>query len=403
VNIGQLVNKIPTNKLNKESDKLVDSKTLLGVEVEVENYAKAPDSTMELGYWTIKPDNSLRNNGMEFVFTEPLSGADAVRAATWLCSQAKTKDYKISNLCGIHVHMDVRDMDVEIFRTFIATYCITEPLIYNWVGDGRDTNMFCLPWFMADGDLQTISGLIKNPKPQSAKGVLNGLSKYSGLNLNSIPRFGTVEFRMLQTTFNEQRIIDWMNIILSLKKHAVAPGNTPEKVCGEIKALGAYATACKIFGYTLANRMWYPKYAKDAISLGLTTADWFLETAKDMFLKDKPKGSIFEWTSLNKLKGKDLTEEGEHTGLKLWTKSMEGKFATVKKDLKRPLKKSLEAYADLYTKPAPTASVSVQLFAQQQTALAQAQAQLTAIANGTPAPPQISGWDFLDDDLTTGP
>lgn len=322
--IGHIVNKIPLVKQNKETDELIDSTTLLGVEIEVERYHKPYDlNHIYAGYWTAKKDDSLRNNGMEMVFAEPLSGADAISAVRWICKQAETCKWAISKLTGLHVHVDIRNLELEQFRNFCAVYSLTEPLIYHWIGRGRYENMFCLPWYMAETDLKTISRIVKEGEadPARARQFLESISKYSGCNINAVHKFGTAEFRMMETTFDAARIIDWLNILLSLKKYAMMEGVTPQTMCEKIKNHGAWAFAYGVFGHALTAKMWYENYNIDAIGQGMVTCDWFLDNVKDLKLKGLAPGVQLDWARIANLTEQSSAKtehKGEHEGLKKW-------------------------------------------------------------------------------------
>lgn len=316
--IGHIVNKIPLVKQNKSAPQLIDSNTLLGVEIEVESYLKPYDiGHTYAGYWTAKEDNSLRNHGMEMVFAEPLSGIDVINAITWLFEQATLKGWKISKLTGAHVHVDIRDLELDQFKNFCAVYALTEPLIYNWVGRSRFENMFCLPWHTAEADLKSIAKVAREGEadPKRAKTFLEGLSKYSGLNLNAAYKFGTAEFRMLETTFDLARFIDWLNILLSLKMYAVQTGITPETMCDRIKKHGAWAFGHQVFGLNLITKMWYSDYDTDVVGLGMPTCDWFLDNVKDLQLKGKPPGEQLNWIRITRLSNNsDDSLKGTHKG-----------------------------------------------------------------------------------------
>jgi hypothetical protein len=278
--VGQIVNKMPTPRLSKEDSQLVDSSTLLGIEVEVEKCTKyLPETDTCASYWTMHEDNSLRDNGREFVFSEPLYGADVVQAVKYLCDQAKAKKWAISERTGLHVHIDVRNMDVDKFRNFNTLYAITEKIIYNWVGDGRERNIHCLPWFIADLDLDII-GEIFTKSPTHAQSVIKNLNRYAGWNLASLTKFGTVEARHLKTTFDFERIMTWLNILLSLKKAALKWEGTADQLIKEAKVLGGYGMLTRVFGYTLSQKLWYQDLEVEMKEYGIPTALHFLATSK---------------------------------------------------------------------------------------------------------------------------
>jgi len=277
--VGRIVNKLPVQQLRQHDDSLVDSDTLLGVEVEVENCPKTSNTKDPEGlYWAAKEDHSLRNNGMEFVFAEPLFGADVVRALHYICNKATNNKWAISERTGIHVHVDVRNMELEKFQNMCILYALTEHLIYEWIGDRRDRNIHCLPWYAADADLERICMLFNSEQPLALEAVRN-LNRYAGLNLNSLASFGTAEFRQLKTTFDVKRILTWINILLSLKKAAVAWQGSSADLLKEVRLLGAHAFCSRIFG-PLLEELWTPDFAKTCFTIGTPTALFLLENSK---------------------------------------------------------------------------------------------------------------------------
>jgi hypothetical protein len=273
--IGQIVDKIPAAHLRKAHPDLTDSETLLGVEVEVEGCSKSlPASKKETGYWLSKEDNSLREGGREFVFAEPLFGADVVAAIDFLTQEATEKKWKISERTGIHVHVDMRSVELEKFQNFCVLYSLVEPLLYNWIGDNRDRNIHCLPWYFADGDIDHIADIFANHK--TAVTTIKNLNRYSGLNLNSLLSFGTAEFRQLKTTFSRKRIIDWINIILSIKQAALAWQGTPEQLIPEMRTLGAHGFATRVFK-SLTPLLWYPEFSRNFIGLSIPVAEYLVK------------------------------------------------------------------------------------------------------------------------------
>lgn len=278
--VGQVVDKMPSAHLRRADSRLIDSETLIGVEIEVEGCSrKLPNTRSESGYWTPKEDHSLREGGMEFVFTEPLFGADVVAAINFLCDQALALRYKISERTGIHVHMDTRGMEVEKFQNFCILYALTERLLYNWVGDKRESNIHCLPWYMADGDLGSIGAIFKNPK--EAPAIIKNINRYSGLNLNCLLTFGSAEFRQLKTTFDPKRILDWINIILSLKQAGEAWAGTPDQLIREMRLLGAFGFTSKVFRDQV-HKLWYPDFSQHFLGTGIPVATQLIEGSRNI-------------------------------------------------------------------------------------------------------------------------
>lgn len=112
---------------------------LIGMEVEVERTSPA----VKVMYWTNKEDNSLRNNGREFV-TEIVP---AVWAPFLLRSlfQNLNPEAEMSERCSIHIHINMRDMTDDQLLSWLTVYYVFEKLLFNFVGDDRSNSIFCVP------------------------------------------------------------------------------------------------------------------------------------------------------------------------------------------------------------------------------------------------------------------
>jgi hypothetical protein len=349
--IGQIVDKMPSAHLRRADSRLLDSDTLLGVEIEVEGCTKKlPTNRAETGYWSMKEDHSLRDGGMEFVFAEPLFGADAVAAILFLCEQAKLHKWKISERTGIHVHMDVRNMEETKFQNFCILYALTERLLYNWVGDRRDTNIHCLPWYVADGDISQIGAIFRAPK--EAVATIKNINRYSGLNLNSLLSFGTAEFRQLKTTFDSQRILDWINMILSLKHAAEAWQGTPDQLIKEMRLLGAFGFATRVFR-DLVHKLWYPDFSKHFLGTSIPVAQQLIA-----YTKEAPSETVVKRMIAHTRNEAD--ERGEHPGLAKFKAKFKKPANSKEKKIKTPFGEfTLDEWVQ-YTAPPPEPIVDTQ-------------------------------------------
>lgn len=231
--IGRLLGNNPPGIHKTGDPTLVLPETYMGLEFEIENYPRNTPLGADIqNFWAIKEDHSLRNSGMEFVFNQPLFGKDITSALdAFLAWQKKTK-IQTSVRTGLHVHLDVRELPVRSLVSFLMIYTSMEPLIYRWVGAAREESNFCVPFYYSDeslrGAFSIISGLMEDDSEMSKSGAHKGTARhhserferYSGLNLQALYRFGSVEFRQMPMIFDRERIVDWMNIILSIKKLA---------------------------------------------------------------------------------------------------------------------------------------------------------------------------------------
>lgn len=189
--------------------KLIDKNTYLGIEVEVENvqrfYRTSP-------HWQMIEDGSLRNDGKEFV-SLPIK-AWRVEQALDVLFKNLNKDIEFTERTSIHVHMNIRTLTIPQLETLILTYIVFERALFNFIGEDRYNNIFCVPIVETQFG-SNLSNLIRK------KQLAFQWQKYTAMNALPIWDKGTLEFRHLGGTKDIKRILTWINLLLSLKIFAL--------------------------------------------------------------------------------------------------------------------------------------------------------------------------------------
>lgn len=202
--------------------------TFLGIEVEVENVFKTSriERVSENSYlWNNTEDGSLRNNGREFV-SIPIKSENYRMALTKLYTTFK-KDkhcigYEFTDRTSVHVHVNALDMTPEQIKVFILAYLYMEPILYNYVGDGRRTNIFCVP-IKESGFFSALPSILQHLADKGDISYFIGRwRKYTGFNLLPLSSRGTIEFRHMKGTDNLEYLFGWIDAILYLKRYAMA-------------------------------------------------------------------------------------------------------------------------------------------------------------------------------------
>ena len=217
----------PQDKLSTYS--LIDNDTLIGIEVEVERvtqtYGITPHPALA-ALWNNVEDGSLRNNGREFV-SIPIRGKSVPYALEILTRFLNTDErcigHEFSERTSVHVHMNVQDFTIPELMSFIYTYLVVEPLLYDFVGQDRKQSIFCIPITQSSltYQLKTAIKYLNEGKVESCLHSLVDWMKYTGFNLVPIRNYGTIEFRHMYGTLDEAKLINWINLILSIKKFAL--------------------------------------------------------------------------------------------------------------------------------------------------------------------------------------
>lgn len=212
-----------------------------GIEVELEgkNFVHPPESVNE--YWGMHKDGSLRikapgDCAIEYVTHQPFPLPSIERAITALFNYLTAPNVLVydSYRTSIHVHVNFA---TETFRTiynFMTLSLIFDELLVSQNGEHRIGNNFCLRAKDALGQLQSLITSIDNGNnffdvPPN--------DRYSSINFASLMKFGSVEFRSLECTTHEGRLLHWIGTLAQMKKNSKTYTN-PVGVIQQFSMLG---------------------------------------------------------------------------------------------------------------------------------------------------------------------
>lgn len=222
--------------LPKQDDRWVSSDVYIGLEIEAENVVLSSPGLRALttAGWNNLHDGSLKSGGMEFVFHRPQAGDAITRLLDVFFSNPPPLTYDSSARAGVHIHINWSDgADFESIRRLIALmYCI-EPAIFEWVDAGRKYCGYSAPLLeLSDAQVRTMMTTESSTALISAmKGAGLGNSRYFGTNLQSLFKHGSVEFRYFPCTNERQKIEQWINLCMLIKKVCTeSPINVQELV-----------------------------------------------------------------------------------------------------------------------------------------------------------------------------
>lgn len=192
----------------------------IGIEVEMEGENLPTMSSRTL--WSAKGDGSLRH-GIEYVTTKVLERGEVRKALTTLDRALRGPEVVLrpSVRTSTHVHVNVQDMTVRQVYTFLATYHCLETLVTSFCADYRVGNLFSLRIRDSYGIIGQLSkaAVEKNGVHIGlGRGVNPDTFRSMACNIACLPRFGTVEFRALDSTAAfVPRVSKWVNIFTNIK------------------------------------------------------------------------------------------------------------------------------------------------------------------------------------------
>lgn len=229
--IGSYVGILPDGRTWDKSAKLADNDTFVGIEIELENLRRYQgdyqNQVCKNGLWKCVPDGSLRNHGLEFVMSthngDPLKGGDIVRALGEFTRTMKAyiedgnEPPSCSKRTSIHVHMDVRDMELPHLKKLFLLYAIFEETFFKWSDPDRWANTYCRSLEHHTDIRDRLADIIGTQNDVKIPRILNSGNKYDAMNFLSIKQRGSLEFRLMRGTYDTSLILKWVNMLLALK------------------------------------------------------------------------------------------------------------------------------------------------------------------------------------------
>lgn len=251
-----LINDICRNE--QDAPERID-RQLIGIELEVEGVHRGiPRGTHALA---MVQDGSLRD-GLEFI-SRPVSPLSAVHSHRSLMSMPEAMDFRATPRTSTHVHVDVRRLTTAQLLNVLGVYCALEPLLMELCGPEREQCIYAIPWYKS----HDIAKMARADLLDGPTHMLSNYNKYSALNLQTVLRLGTLEFRQAPAFLETADLARWIMTVLKVVRRGVhyTPDDTmarclagynsfayrilgrrtlasipdPETVCDRVDGLGA--------------------------------------------------------------------------------------------------------------------------------------------------------------------
>lgn len=167
--------------------------------------------------WKITGDNSLRD-GVELVTNNGIPFGPALEKHIFsdLPALLEGSSFKPTMRCGFHVHQDVTSLTCKEFAKLIVIYCLNEAALFEETGNRVSSN-FCVPLF--DCDLAQYADAIEALWLSGSVSELPNSDdvKYRALNVVPLWKFGTIEYRFMESTTSPEAIYSFISKIMSIK------------------------------------------------------------------------------------------------------------------------------------------------------------------------------------------
>lgn len=226
---------------------------LVGVEVEYNREMNDEGEAAAEAWREVWPGASIHEDGScgwEAV-TPPMSGKYVSKCLTELMSDLTAYDAGCDANCGLHVHVDAKDVRWSDMFSFMSLYARLEPLLFVVAGQSRAKNRYCKPMrkrfreVLAESDWgrrkqMLLSYLILGDIHGDASDYIakNGVHKkengrYKAVNI--MPWIAgrafrrpdcTIEFRLHRGSHNAARVTAWARLCADIVDYATRHGES---------------------------------------------------------------------------------------------------------------------------------------------------------------------------------
>lgn len=189
----------------------------IGIEIELEgsnvDEAGAPG-------WRVERDGSLRGDSAEYVMRKPVMLREVhkyVRALQKSLDDADAEPVDTGR-AGVHVHVNMQQYSMTQVINYICAYMIFEDCLTDFCGEHRVGNLFCLR--VRDAD-RLIFSLRDRIRRKDLLNINNNANRYAAINIESLPKFGSLEFRAMRSTVDPMEISQWAGMLVCIRDWAV--------------------------------------------------------------------------------------------------------------------------------------------------------------------------------------
>ena len=158
---------------NCTRERLARELTAAGIRVEVEGYNHTD-------HWKLVTDSSLSGNNTFELVSPILHGEQGIEELEKVCWVLDLCNAKVNDSCGLHIHMDAAEFDLQTWKNLIITYKRLENVIDHFMPQSRRNN------------------------------------RYHKVNLEAYARHRTVEFRQHGGSTNFTKMSAWIHFLAKM-------------------------------------------------------------------------------------------------------------------------------------------------------------------------------------------
>lgn len=209
---------------NCTRERLASELNAAGISVQVEGY----NHTDHADHWKLVTDASLNGNNTFELVSPILHGEQGLEELEKVCWVLDLCNVKVNDSCGLHVHMDAAEFDLQTWKNLILTYKRLEGVIDHFMPCSRRNNTYCK-------ELTAITETsINNATNISELRAAFHNNRYHKVNLEAYARHRTVEFRQHGGSTNFTKMSAWIHFLAKMitfaKQGMVQTGTTLQNI-----------------------------------------------------------------------------------------------------------------------------------------------------------------------------
>jgi hypothetical protein len=185
--------------------------------------------------WTVGGDASVvptdESDGTCEVVSPILSGLDGLRQVEIVCQALKNAGAYVNSSCGFHVHIDAEDLTFnEVFKVYDRYSCY-ENVIGHCLPPNRTNNSYCasIKGNVTKCYQRNIGHIDTVMSTRDKKKLGFAFDRYRTVNLESINKYGTIEFRHHHGTVEANAATAWVKFCLNFVERSILINKNPRR------------------------------------------------------------------------------------------------------------------------------------------------------------------------------
>ena len=172
-----------------------------------------------------------------------LSGAQGLRELELVCQGLEEAGATVNRSCGLHIHLDCRDLSVAECQTIFKRYSDYEHAIDRIMPRSRRGNA---RWCGTIADSE-----VKRNNYGTKQSLSSAIGRYYKVNLTNIASRGSIEFRQHSGTTNFTKIKNWLTFLQEFVARSIeltGVTRTPRRQRSNQRIYGQLRTAYEMAG-----------------------------------------------------------------------------------------------------------------------------------------------------------